>query len=528
MPKIMHQGMNFSGWSETAISNNYGYFIDFDNVVQSSMGFRTTDVEYTATEDCMVIVTLRCYNGISIAKVNDVEVFRVYCSNGEDIGTDAIPVKEGQVVKLHSNTDIGDSSYVVYGILNSSNPIHGTNVEANPETDPTEVLTTVRIDDEVYDVGAGTGKYLATPTPFIYSEDEEQVGFWTDGKPIYQKTFNTGALTQGTVKTFSIADLNMETCVKCSGFGIDPINGWIISINDVTPGNLNGSFRTYVNVVNKNLYIEPGSGSGNGYTQSFITVQYTKTSDVAWQGGFKAYGFSPVIYSEEEREVGVWTDGKPLYQKTFDKSTMLVSDNTWNNDILGTTGSGISIKNYEGYFNLGTTTLFSYNYYRSSSEYFTSVANDDIDIRPNMNAGMSVYAGIVTIWYTKDSDVAGSGKYTTLATPAVHYSTDEHIIGTWIDGKTLYQKSIQFTTASSSEYSSLNLNISNADTVMIVFDASFAIDSNGSYFQVMPYHSSIQSTEISGFVSKTTFDYRVGSELQNKSAVLTVQYTKTT
>ena len=25
----------------------------------------------------------------------------------------------------------------------------------------------------------------------------------------------------------------------------------------------------------------------------------------------------PVIYSTEEREIGVWTDGKPLYQKTW-------------------------------------------------------------------------------------------------------------------------------------------------------------------------------------------------------------------
>ena len=27
--------------------------------------------------------------------------------------------------------------------------------------------------------------------------------------------------------------------------------------------------------------------------------------------------FQPVIYSEDEREIGVWTNGKPLYEKTF-------------------------------------------------------------------------------------------------------------------------------------------------------------------------------------------------------------------
>ena len=30
--------------------------------------------------------------------------------------------------------------------------------------------------------------------------------------------------------------------------------------------------------------------------------------------------YAPVIYSLEEREIGVWTDGKPLYQKTIYKT----------------------------------------------------------------------------------------------------------------------------------------------------------------------------------------------------------------
>ena len=33
-------------------------------------------------------------------------------------------------------------------------------------------------------------------------------------------------------------------------------------------------------------------------------------------------GFQPVIYSEDEREIGVSDDGKPLYQKTIYKSSL--------------------------------------------------------------------------------------------------------------------------------------------------------------------------------------------------------------
>ena len=40
--------------------------------------------------------------------------------------------------------------------------------------------------------------------------------------------------------------------------------------------------------------------------------------------------FAPVIYSLEEREIGVWTDGKPLYQKSFlIPASTITGDNTF-------------------------------------------------------------------------------------------------------------------------------------------------------------------------------------------------------
>ena len=46
--------------------------------------------------------------------------------------------------------------------------------------------------------------------------------------------------------------------------------------------------------------------------------------------------FSPEIYSFEEREIGVWTDGKPLYQKSF-----LIPASTTTGDNTFTTPLGL-------------------------------------------------------------------------------------------------------------------------------------------------------------------------------------------
>ena len=46
---------------------------------------------------------------------------------------------------------------------------------------------------------------------------------------------------------------------------------------------------------------------------------------------------------------------------------------------------------------------------------------------------------IIVLRYTKTTDTAGSGTWTPQGVPAVHYSTDEKVVGTWIDGSTIYE-----------------------------------------------------------------------------------------
>ena len=152
--------------------------------------------------------------------------------------------------------------------------------------------------------------------------------------------------------------------------------------------------------------------------------------------------FQPVIYSTEEREIGVWTDGKPLY--AISTSVTVSSNDTWYGSDFNLNTSDIDkVVEIKGSFIRDSDKwAIALTYYEASNSFSTHVAE------PNTNTGKYQFeyktkagAGKVyaTLYYTKTTDTAGSGKWTPQGVPAVHYSTDEHIVGTWIDGKTLYE-----------------------------------------------------------------------------------------
>lgn len=114
---------------------------------------------------------------------------------------------------------------------------------------------------------------------------------------------------------------------------------------------------------------------------------------------------SGINYSTTEQVIGTWIDGKPLYQRTFDMKDRSLPNSTWTDNLLGT--SGITIRSLDGYVFLGDTML-SYDFYRATNSFFTWADNgthDDISVRPNLDTGgATIYAGIVTIQYTKIAD----------------------------------------------------------------------------------------------------------------------------
>lgn len=161
--------------------------------------------------------------------------------------------------------------------------------------------------------------------------------------------------------------------------------------------------------------------------------------------------FQPVIITEDERKIGVYKDGKPLYQQT------LVVAN------VGSIGTQIITPIQINDVPFDYIDVVDANIYDSNDNRRYNVPNlpkdtaDRIFMHPYLNKSsnpvvfyLSLYSGgttysnmtdlNVTIQYTKSTDVAGSGSWTPQGVPAHHYSTDEHIVGTWIDGETLYER----------------------------------------------------------------------------------------
>ena len=232
--------------------------------------------------------------------------------------------------------------------------------------------------------------------------------------------------------------------------------------------------------------------------------------------------FQPVIYSTEEREVGVWTDGKPIYQKTLTcTTTTAIGPDAWatmpwdeepeNIDTL------ITGQNHQG-----------------------NVPNSYATPRVEYTGGHLKMAALYsstfgegkkfTVWYTKTTDTAGSGKWTPQGVPAVHYSTDEQVVGTWIDGKTLYEKTVVSTSAlNQGTTNQIDLGTTNVkDFVSVEGFASYG--SNNSYVP-LPYGDRANSNICITTITKSgTANIYIGPDYASPSTInlviITVRYTK--
>ena len=149
----------------------------------------------------------------------------------------------------------------------------------------------------------------------------------------------------------------------------------------------------------------------------------------------------PIIYSEEEREVGCWIDGRPLYQKTYHDSYTNPGSgsHSTNHDLPGIITQvipGYIRYEYQGgvYYLIGSQ-MNSYLQVTipetSSPTYF--IATQTV-------GGVTQTDIYYTVQYIKETDQPGSGTWTPSGVKAVHYSENEQVVGTWTDGSTLYEQ----------------------------------------------------------------------------------------
>ena len=103
-----------------------------------------------------------------------------------------------------------------------------------------------------------------------YSTTEKVVGTWIDGRPVYQKTVDCGTLPNNTTKTVVHGISNLDFIVELCGSAKRPSDNTYIKLPD-SPGQ-----DLYVQGANINI----GTNSNkSGYTSTYVTIQYTKTTD---------------------------------------------------------------------------------------------------------------------------------------------------------------------------------------------------------------------------------------------------------
>lgn len=270
-----------------------------------------------------------------------------------------------------------------------------------------------------------------------------------------------------------------------------------------------------------------------GYDSNGVGVEtgllYVKTGQVvdfkstynSNTDGYTVYGVTThilqtaLIYSEEEREVGVWTDGKPLYQRTFDLgSDTPISYNTLTNTTIDASDMQ-TLVNVRGLNSSGVT-----NY-----SLMANISNNVIRLQTDRNGG-EAYVRYLTLQYTKTTDTAGSGTWTTTGEYAHHYSTSEKVVGTWIDGKPLYEKCIDGGTLPNNTSKSIAHGISNLGDVIECKGWA----RNGSDRHVIPIVNSANANYQVGFYINDT--NIIVADNYNYSGYTTsyfiIRYTKTT
>lgn len=225
------------------------------------------------------------------------------------------------------------------------------------------------------------------------------------------------------------------------------------------------------------------------------------------------------LYSTSEKIIGQWIDGKPLYQKTLTDFSQTYSQNTEYDISVGSNIDKLMVQS--GCIDIGTgNALLPLNCIiggnESSSVYcFPSIVNHTATLKLK-SLGWNFIGYVITIQYTKTTDSPVSIGSDT------DYSTTEKIVGTWIDGKPLYQKTFSGTWA---------LAINETAVVGSISNVSSFIKYDGSGF-VTGYSNEVRTLDgLMGFAYMDTVSGNISIKSLNGAVTwksVTVQYTKTT
>ena len=339
--------------------NVYGAFIDTDRVIAS--GTFAGSLTYTATEDCYAVVGIVSDNS-SEAKIyiDGVIYTSLYNTGGASVYQSAsVYLRKGQVMTVAEGNGAWTVSYTVYALIQGTNGIFA---------------------------------------PVIYSDTERVIGVWRDNKPLYQKTIYTNNATVNNAVTISVSSLNIDSLVDIEGT-YDRIVNWIspplhmVYCFDGLESNDEQSFIRY-DKDDKNILYRIILANNEATSYQAITIQYTKTTDVAGSGNWNTDGVPTVHYSTSEQVIGTWENGKPLYEKVVKNLSIALNGSDW---VYYNTPNDIDeVINLECYSDNGGKLLHC-----AISEYRVSLSNG---VQFSGFSGMNRTVNEMVIRYTKTTD----------------------------------------------------------------------------------------------------------------------------
>lgn len=142
----------------------------------------------------------------------------------------------------------------------------GTTVIANPELSGTEAdLTGLQV---------GNTKYKVPDNLEHYSTDEQVVGTWIDGKPIYRKVIDFGYLPNNTSRYVSHGISNLKNIISAKGQANRPESSGVTFASIPIPN----AGNNYVQLdVSDTIGITTNSNRIAFY--GYVFLEYTKTTD---------------------------------------------------------------------------------------------------------------------------------------------------------------------------------------------------------------------------------------------------------
>ncbi len=237
----------------------------------------------------------------------------------------------------------------------------------------------------------------------LYSTDEQLIGRWIDGKPLYQKVI-TGTLpnctTEGTVvsKNEQHGIANVDLIFIDHAF-VKDFTDWpsTSTLTRILPYTLNSGSQMKVSIGRTVVQYANAAKTYNGSTV-YSVAHYTKTTDSAMSvtDGNE--------YSTDEQVVGKWIDGSPVYQKTIDLGALP-------NSTIKTVAHGISnLKSVIEFDAIAVGTFSSTGTYYAfhlpnvgqSSQYGMECIVEGANVSINTQTNRDWLYGYMTIKYTKN------------------------------------------------------------------------------------------------------------------------------